>query len=100
MTGRKSKATASAEQAEAMSLAAETLMANARAYCTRVGLTEADGIAVLMHAVGMAIADAAGPGADRLRLEEGAHMAGVHISRCITLYHRDRTIPNAGGARG
>lgn len=89
-----------AAQAEAMAFQAETLVAAARAACARVGLVEADANVVLAHALGMSVADACGPKADRLRLEEGTILATGQVTRAVALYHRERTIPNAGGARG
>ncbi len=71
--------------AEALLLASEDMLAEARRRGERIGLpAHASGIAVLQHAYGMALADCAGPGAT---VGEVARVVGHSVSTLIEVAH-------------
>lgn len=86
-----------AAQAEGMEYAAELMLAEARAAAKRLGLTELDGVVVLIHALSAGVSDMCGPNADGGRIRKATQIAARQIGETIPVYNRLRTTPNAKG---
>lgn len=86
----------SAAQVEAMELAVERLLSEARATACRVGLEETAALVVLEHTLAAAIADECGPRADAGILRKASRLAATDLSRLIPAYHRERTVRPRG----
>lgn len=92
--------TANMAQAEGVELVAERLLADARASVARLGLSESDAVVVLIHATSACLADMCGPKAPPSRIRRSVRIAACQLAQTVPAYHRERTVPNAGGRRG
>lgn len=81
---------ATVAQGEALDLAAERLVADARTVCTRVGADESDAITLLIHAASIAIADACGQNPPRDRIAKACDLAMDQIEEAVPAYVAER----------
>lgn len=87
---------ATVAQGEALDLAAERLVADARAVCGRIGADQSDAITLLIHAASMAIADACGVEPDGRRVRRAVDMASDQLADAVPAYVLNRTNPGGG----
>lgn len=85
------------EDADAMMIVVEEIVAQARARASRIGIDpEAAGLAILAHAYSYAIAEVAGPNADGPRLIKSIEIGADTLARAVPLYWRLRVKRRAG----
>lgn len=81
---------ATVAQGEALDLAAERLVADARAVCVRIGADESDAITLLIHAASIAIADACGENPPPHRVDKACDTAMDQIEEAVPAYVAQR----------